>query len=125
MRKTLSILLTIVMVVCVGFAFAGCGRKTDYASVADAMEAYKNGENLVGKTISVTANMDYAPVPGGVTGYGGVIFCSPLTGANANVYICPNGTTGRGTQKGETVVMRVTDVDDHLTYSIYIAGDVI
>ena len=45
MRKTLSILLTIVMVVCVGFAFAGCGRKTDYASVADAVEAYKTLEH--------------------------------------------------------------------------------
>ena len=64
------------------------------------MEAYKGGENLVGKTISVTANMDYAPVPGGVTGYGGVIFWH-LTGANANVYICPGEKklSRQGTQK--------------------------
>ena len=109
------------MLFTMGITVTGCGSNVDYATPIEAAEAHKNGTNIVGKTINVTATMDYAPVPG----FGGVIYSTPSMSLMANIFVCPTGDSGAGVVKGKTVKFKVSEVDDHLKNSIYLMGTVV
>ena len=122
MRKIIAAMLTAVLLFTMGVSCTGCGNKVDYASPIKAVEAHNNGTNIVGKTVSVTATMDYASIGNNM---GGVIYMQTSMSLGANIYVCPNGSTGVGIKEGKTVTFKITNVDDHLKYSIYLEGDVI
>lgn len=123
MRRMLSVLLAAVLLFTMGISFTGCGSAPDYKSPLEAVEAHKSGKNIIGKTVSVKASMDYQSIP--LEGAGGVIYFQTSVPLSANIYVCPNGNTGNSVKEGQTVNLKVTDVDDHLEYSIYLMGDVI
>ena len=98
-----------------------CGTDTtpvsaDYSSPREAIQAYQSGTDIVGKTIKVVAAHD---------SYAGIIFDNPDTQVGANVYvtIITNDENRDGVlaiKEGETIVVTVDMIDDHLKYSIYI-----
>ena len=122
MRKIIALTLTAVLLLTMGFAVTGCGSKADYSSPSEAIEAYSNGENIVGKTVTVVASMNYAPLGNNM---GGVIYTQSSLKLNANVYICTTGTSGAGIKEGQTVKFKISSVDDHLKFSYYIEGTVV
>ncbi len=121
MRKVLSVLLTVVLVASFAFAFTGCGKpKANYESPIAAIEAYQNGENIVGKTVAVTATMDYAALLNGT----GMIY-SHVSSAPSQIMVCPNETNASGVHKGDEVIVRVSNVDNHIPGTYTIEGTVV
>jgi len=84
----------------------------DYTSVHDAVEAHKNGTDIVGKTIRVTAT---AP---------SIIYSEPDVSLMANLYVAivnkDRVAEAASIQKGDVVIVTVDSVDDHLKNSIYL-----
>lgn len=86
----------------------------DYNSPQQAIQAYRNGTDVVGKTVAVTATMDCLE---------GVFYYYPDTTIKANIYVAlVSENKGEGILKDDTVVVTIEDIDDHLVYSIYIYG---
>ena len=99
-----------------------CGSSTpaeptvtaDYDSVHDAAMAHRDGANIVGKTVKVKVEENSA----------GVIYFKPDTEVNANLYMTiitndNNRDEVLSIKEGDTVVVTIDSVDDHLEYSIY------
>ena len=121
MRKVLSVLLTVVLMASMAFAFTGCGgAKANYDSPIKAVEAYKNGENIVGKYVSVTANMNYASTLGGE----GMIYTYTST-APMQIMVCPTNNSGSDVTSGQTVRFRISSVDDSRSYVYVLRGTVV
>ena len=121
MRKLLILLciciLSIVLVSCGSSASetSETAVTADYDSVHDAALAHRNGENLVGKTVKVEVAENSA----------GVIYYGPDKEVNANLYMTiitddNNREEVLGIKEGDTVVVTIDSVDDHLEYSIYL-----
>ena len=53
MRKVLSLILVITMLLTLTASVSGCGSDTDYDSPIKVIAAYKNGRDVIGKTVSV------------------------------------------------------------------------
>ena len=115
--------LLIVLCMCVlSLLLVSCGSSdskptvtADYDSVHDAALAHRNGENIVGKTVKVEVTENSA----------GVIYYGPDKEANANLYMTiiaddNNREEVLGIKEGDTVVVTIDSVDDHLEYSIYL-----
>ena len=88
----------------------------DYESMQEAVLAHKAGTDITGKTIKVKMEQNSAA---------GVIYSNPDLKANANLYATiitkdENRDEVLGLKKGDTVVIKVDSVDDHLKYSIYV-----
>ena len=119
MRKLLILLciciLSIVLVSCGSSASDEPAVTADYDSVHDAALAHRNGENIVGKTVKVEVAENSA----------GVIYYGPDKEVNANLYMTiitddNNREEVLGIKEGDTVVVTIDSVDDHLEYSIYL-----
>ena len=121
MRKTISVVLAVILLFTMGFAVTGCGSKTDYDSPVKAVEAHQSGTNIVGKTVKVTATMDYTAIRGA----GGVIYFQTSPSTFTNIYVCPNEGSRTDIKKDQTVTFKITNVDDHLVSSIYLEGEII
>lgn len=134
-KKTIAMILMLAMsLMCVG-----CGKDdeeedaADYSSPREAIEAYQSGEDIIGKTVEVTATMDSAA---------GLIYVYADTKVDANIYvtlISEEAASGEILTMGaenvdyegsgildvkmdDTVTVKIDSIDDHLKYSIYIFG---
>ena len=117
MRKLLNVLCMCVL----SLLLVSCGSSdskptvtADYDSVHDAALAHRNGENIVGKTVKVEVSENAA----------GVIYFEPDTEVNANLSLTiisddKNREEVLGIKEGDTVVVTIDSVDDHLEFSIY------
>ena len=112
-------MLTVAMVFAVCLAFAGCGAKTDYASPQKAVEAFQNGENIVGKTVEVTATMNYAPTLNGE----GMIF-SYVDPTPIQIWVCPVNNSGTDVVSGQIVTFRISNVDTGRPGTVTLLGTV-
>ena len=118
MRKLLILLcmcfLSMLLVSCGSSAPDEPIVTADYDSVHDAAMAHRDGVNIVGKTVKVKVEENSA----------GVIYFMPDTEVNANLYMTiitkdNNRDEVLAIKEGDTVVVTVDSVDDHLEYSIY------
>jgi len=117
MKKTMSVLLVTVMLFAFLIPSAGCAKKADYDSPHDAIVAQRSGENIIGKTMKVTADKDVTL---------GFIYTQTDVAAGANVgvgiYTDDNilhlDQDYKGIHKGQTVIVKIVDYDDHLKTSI-------
>lgn len=117
MKKTISVLLISVMLFAFLIPAAGCAKKADYASPHDAIVAQQSGINIIGKTMKVTADKDVTM---------GFIYTQTdiSVGANVGVGIYTDSNALHldqnytGIHKGQTVVVKIVDYDDHLKTSI-------
>lgn len=113
MRKLTSVLLSTVLIFTICSAFTGCGSNTGYKSPVDAAKAVEKGTNIVGKTISVTASMDYEEIRGS----DGLIYVYTTPSSDSNVCVCTNGTSGTDIKTGNKITLEVTETDNELKYS--------
>lgn len=119
MRKTLTLILTVILAVSFIFAFTGCGKpKPDFESPIQAVDAFVGGENVVGKTMSVTATMDYFSMSG-VT-----LIYSYSDLEPRQIMVSPENNTGTDIKQGQTVTVRITAVDTHIPHRYLIEGTV-
>ncbi len=120
MRKTLTIVLTIIFAVSLAFAFTGCGKaKADYENPVKAIDALAAGENIVGKTVEVTASMDYFSMAG-------VAMIYNYTDLEPRqIMVCPTDNSGSDIKQGQTVMFRISNVDTHLPGRYVLEGSVI
>lgn len=117
MKKTMSVLLVAVMLFAILITGTGCMSKADYASPHDAIVAQQSGKNIIGKTMKVTADKDVTL---------GFIYTQTdiSVGANVGVGIYTDKNILHldqdytGIHKGQTVVVKIVDYDDHLKTSI-------
>ncbi|MCR4731226.1 MAG: hypothetical protein K5881_09895 [Saccharofermentans sp.] len=121
MRKVLSLILVITMLLTLTASVSGCGSDTDYDSPIKVIAAYKNGRDVIGKTVSVTTTMDFDKAPGA----GNTIYIRSSDVWSATVYVCPNEGSGTDVVKGQTVTFLITGVDDRHDPTFYIEGDVV
>ena len=117
MKRSISVLLVAVMLFAFLIPVAGCMKKADYASPHEAIVAHNAGVNVVGRTMKVTADKDVT--------LGFIYTQTDLEiGANVGVGIYTDKNALHldkdytGIHKGQTVVVKIVDYDDHLTYSI-------
>lgn len=121
MRKVLSLILTVVMVFALALSVTGCSTpKTDYKGPVAAVDAMDNGDNIVGKTILVTANMDYTAL----LNNSGMIY-TYTDMAPRQIMVCPNGGTGTNVHNGDEVVFRITNVDTNRPGTFVLEGTVV
>lgn len=117
MKKTMSILLVTIMLFAFLIPSTGCADKPDYASPHDAIVAQQSGENIIGKTMKVVADKDVTL---------GFIYTQTdiSVGANVGVGIYTDSNNLHldqdytGIHKGQTVIVKIVDYDDHLKTSI-------
>ena len=117
MKKTMSVLLVTIMLFAFLISATGCMKKADYASPHEAIVAQRSGENIIGKTMRVTADKDVTL---------GFIYTQTDLAAGANVgvgiYTDDNilhlDQDYKGIRKGQTVLVEIVDYDDHLKTSI-------
>lgn len=117
MKKTMSVLIAAIILFAFLIPATGCTGKVDYASPHDAIVAQKSGENIIGKTMKVTADKDVTL---------GFIYTQTdiNVGANVGVGIYTDSNALHldqnytGIHKGQTVVVKIVDYDDHLKTSI-------
>ena len=120
MRKLLSVLLTIVIIFSFAVMSTGCGgTKADYENPIKAIEAFDSGENIVGKTVAVTASMDYTSM-GGVSMIYSYASTRPM-----EIMVCPTGGSGSDVKNGDTVVFRISSVDTSRAYVYVLNGTVV
>ena len=117
MKKTMSVLLAAAMIFAFLITVTGCMDKADYASPHDAIVAQQSGENIIGKTMKVTADKDVT--------LGFIYTQTDLSvGANVGVGIYTEKNILHldqdytGIHKGQTVIVKIVDYDDHLKTSI-------
>lgn len=120
MRKTLTLILTVIFAVSLAFAFTGCGKaKTDYENPVKAIDAFSAGENIVGKTVEVTASMDYFSMAG-------VAMIYNYTNLEPRqIMVCPTDNSGSDIKQGQTVTFRISNVDTHIPGRFVLQGSVI
>ena len=117
MKRTMSVLIVTVMLLVFLIPATGCMKKADYASPHDAIVAQQSGKNIIGKTMRVTADKDVTL---------GFIYTQTdiIVGANVGVGIYTDSNllhldqNYTGIHKGQTVVVKIVDYDDHLKTSI-------
>ena len=117
MKRTISTLLAVIMLFALLIPATGCTGKADYASPHDAIVAQQSGENIIGKTMRVTADKDVTL---------GFIYTQTdiAVGANVGVGIYTDDNilhldkNYTGIHKGQTVLVKIVDYDDHLKTSI-------
>ena len=111
MRKLLSAILIISVLFCMTAVFAGCGDKADYEAPLSASAAYKNGEDIVGKTLKCTADRDNVY---------GTVFQGASPDFSYMVYIHAEGDGADQIKSGDTVIIKITSVEESLAqYDIY------
>lgn len=122
MRKTLSLLLTVALVVAMVFAFTGCGgRKADYDNPIAAVMALRRGETITGKTVNVTATMNFTPL----LGDSGMIYTDVNVAEAMQVSVCPDAASGSDVAQGDEVIFRIDSIDQHVPGNYYLNGKVI
>lgn len=118
LKKFLIIILSVIIIL----TLVACGSKesskADYDSVRDAVLAHKNGEDITGKTVTVTATMDADNL---------VIYFMPDTKVGANLYVTLLSNDNKddlqkieNIKEGDTVDVKIGYIDDHLEKSIYL-----
>ena len=117
MKKIMIMVLSLLMCL----SFFGCGEskpeyKADYDTVQDAVNAYRDGVDIKGKTIKVELKEDKKA---------GVIFSEPDLNIKANLNLTLIAEKSKeyeiaNLKKGQTVIATLDMIDDHLKYSIYI-----
>ncbi len=120
MKKIIVLLMSFLMC----FSLLACGQKkpeikADYETIQDAVSAHRNGVDIVGKTIKVELKEDKK---------GGIIYSDPDINLRANLYLTLIAEKSKeyeiaNLKKGQTVVAKVSMIDDHLGYSIYIFSE--
>ncbi len=121
MRKVLSVMLTVVLAVAMAFAFTGCGSKADYESPAAAIQASRNGDDIIGKTVAVTATMNFTPLPDGT----GMISTDVNVAGGFQVQVCPNTASGSGVAQGDEVVFRIDSVYQNVPGNFTLRGSIV
>lgn len=117
MKKAIVVLMSLLMCV----SLIACGKKpeihADYDTVQDAINAHREGVNVVGKTVKIELEEDSKA---------GIIYSKPDLNIRANIYFTlisdkakGNSTEINNIKKGQTVVATIDMIDDHLVYSIY------
>lgn len=116
--KPLLFIMALIMIL--GLCSCGKPKKdeptADYENMQEAVLAYRAGTDIVGKTIKIKMAQDSAA---------GVIYFQPDTKAKANLSATiitndENREEVLGLKEGDTVVIKVDSVDNHLKYSIYV-----
>ena len=117
MKKIFALFISLLMCV----SLLACGEKkpeikADYETIQDAVNAYRDGTDIVGKTVKVEIKEDKEA---------GIIYSDPDLNIKANLYCTLIGDKSNNyyiptIRKGQTVVAKVDAIDDHLKYSIYI-----
>ena len=111
MKRTLSILLIVAVFTSMVFAFTGCGVDPDFAAPLPLYGAYKDGENVVGKTVAFTANNDYS--------YGRV-FYTVTADFSCSIEIEVEGDGAENVKEGDSIVVKVNRVEEELAGVIFI-----
>lgn len=117
MKKFIAVLMFLLMC----FSIVACAEKkpditADYNTVQEAVQAHKDGKDIIGKTIKVELKEDK---------YAGVIFAEPDLNLRANLHLTLIADKSKSYEiekipKGKTVVAKVEMIDDHLVNSIYL-----
>ena len=111
MRKALSTLLIISTLFCMIATMTGCGDKADYPAPLDVCAAYKGGEDVVGKTVQVTANNDNMY---------GVIFNGAAPDFSYMVVIYAEGDGADEIKAGDKVLLKIASVEESLAqYTVH------
>ena len=105
MKKALSTLLIISTLFCMIVTLTGCGEDADFPAPLNVCAAFKNGEDVIGKTVEVTANRDNAR---------GIIFNGASPEFSYMVYIYVSGDGAENIKSGDTVIVRITSVEESL-----------
>ena len=122
MRKVLSVMLTVVLVVAMAFAFTGCGGiKADYESPMAAVQASRNGENIIGKTVTVTATMNFTALPDGT----GMIYTDVNVAGGFQVTVCPDTASGSSVAQGDEVVFMIQNVRQNVPGNYNFLGKIV
>ena len=111
MRKALSVILSVLMLMVMSFGMTGCGKDTDYPSVQAMYQAHRDGEDIIGKTVELMASHDY---------FMGQIFYGPMPELGPNVSIEVTGDGVEDIKEEDQLVIRVTRIisDGQFTFSI-------
>ena len=111
MKKVLSTILVIATLFCMITALTGCGSSADYDAPLAVSAAYKNGEDVVGKTLKLTADRDNEY---------GIIFQGAAPDFSYMVEIYAEGDGADKIKSGDTVTIRITRVEESLAeYDVY------
>lgn len=106
--KIVAILLSFV------FIISACGSSVNFANPNKAIDAYKNGQNIVGLTVNVTATISDT----GSSSIGCSFYSEGYNGSlRENVLVI--GTGAISIEKGKTYTIKITEVrQSNHTYTI-------
>ncbi|MBR2523714.1 MAG: hypothetical protein IKE53_04670 [Clostridiales bacterium] len=116
MRKTLCILLSVLMLFLMSTGLYGCGKDTDYPSVQAMYQAHKNGEDIIGKTVELMASHDY---------YMGQIFYGPMPEYGPNVSIDVTGDGVENIKEEDQLVIKVTKINSDGQFAFSISAELV
>ena len=105
MKKTLSTLIILTALFCMLFAVSGCGNSPDYTAPLEAYRAFKNGEDVVGKTVEFTVNED-APY--------GRIFSGATPDFSSLVTIYITDDSADKVEYGDSIMVKISSVETSL-----------
>jgi hypothetical protein len=121
MRKILALILSVTMLFTMGIFAAGCSSdEPDYSDPFTAALSISD-KDITGKTVNVTASMDYE----NITGVGGTIYKRDDGTVNSTVYVCVSDGTGNDIKKGQKVRVKITSAEVRNMNIYYIHGTVI
>ncbi len=101
MKKTLSVIMIIMSLLCMTSVLAGCGKDADYPNPQEMYAAHAGGQNVKGKTVLVDANKDYTY---------GQIFSAPTPNLGPTMYINAEGAKADRIKYHDEVVIKITDI---------------
>ena len=116
MKRLLSLILAAMMLFAVVSAFTGCGGSTDYSSPQKMYEAYKDGEDIVGKTVDMYASHDY---------YMGQVFSGPTPDLGPTMYIDLTGDGAENVKKSDHIQVKITSIDRESQFQIALTGELV
>ncbi|SCW26770.1 hypothetical protein SAMN02910456_00144 [Ruminococcaceae bacterium YRB3002] len=110
MRKIISVILIITVIFSMALTGTGCGSKADYGAPLEMYSAWKEGEDVTGKTVNVIANRDY---------FMGDIFSSVTPDVQWMLHINVEGDGAQDIRDGDEVTVKITKIDELISNVVF------